>query len=85
MRIRLGMNVEDVLTDFDGVVYGICEYMTGCTQALVVPKVKKDDRKMPESHWVDVDRLRVLKGSVDLPGMMGDPDPGSPSAFSSFP
>ncbi len=51
----LGLEVQDRLTGFTGLVTGICVYLTGCNQALVQPKVK--DGAFVEARWIDVQRL----------------------------
>lgn len=73
---ELGDPVEDRLTGFRGVITGLVYYMTGCNQALVVPRVQPDGR-MPEGAWLDLQRLmwdkrgkRIVleRQSVDSPG-----------------
>lgn len=54
----LGHTVVDKVTGFTGVVTGIVEYLTGCNQALVVPRMDADG-KLPESQWFDIQRLQV--------------------------
>lgn len=64
--IKLGMTVKDKITGFKGVVTGTCQYISGCNQCLVVPKVGKDgDSK--DSHWFDEQRcIQVGKSIVGL-------------------
>lgn len=57
----LGQKVEDVITGFTGTATGVCSYISGCTQVLVVPKYKEDGTKI-ESEWFDIQRL-VLAGN----------------------
>jgi hypothetical protein len=57
--IALGVKVRDVITGFEGVTYGRCEYLTGCTQFCVLPPVDKDGKKR-EAEWFDEQRLEVL-------------------------
>ena len=59
MEVKLGDWIEDKITGFQGAVIGIVEYLTGCKQLLVQPKVK--DGAWVESHWLDVDRVEVLE------------------------
>ena len=64
--IKLGMTVRDKITGFQGVVTGICEYISGCNQVLIVPKVDKQGQPA-ESHWFDDQRcVRVGKTRVIL-------------------
>jgi hypothetical protein len=54
----LGMKVEDRVTGFSGVVASICFDLYGCIQAAVNPGIDKDG-KPKDSHWFDVNRLKV--------------------------
>lgn len=54
----LGKTVTDKITGFSGIVTGHCEYLTGCSQSLVAPKVGADG-KAAESAWFDDQRLSV--------------------------
>ena len=58
MEIKLGHQIEDKITGFQGAVIGIVEYLTGCKQLLIQPRVK--DGAWVESHWIDVDRADVI-------------------------
>jgi hypothetical protein len=57
--IELGRECTDQITGFRGVANGRCEYLSGCTQILLVPCVDKDG-KLPESHWLDEQRLKYV-------------------------
>jgi hypothetical protein len=59
--IQLGVTVRDKITGFSGVVTGRAEYISGCTQCLVCPRVK-DDGGMQDAHWFDEQRLLVDAG-----------------------
>jgi hypothetical protein len=59
MNKVLGMEVQDKISGFRGTVTGRCEYITGCTQFLVQPKLKEDG-SFVESRWIDEDRVEVL-------------------------
>jgi hypothetical protein len=59
----LGTTQRDKITGFQGVVTGYCEYISGCHQVLLVPKVdEKGDHKEP--HWFDLQRLERVGGDV---------------------
>jgi hypothetical protein len=61
--MKNGQTLRDVVTGFVGVATGRVEYLTGCTQFLLNPKV--DDKNTPgEGRWFDEDRLEVL--AVDV-------------------
>lgn len=52
----IGRTAKDKVTGFAGIVTGVVYYITGCHQALVVPKVK-EIHEMPNGQWIDVQRL----------------------------
>ena len=54
----LGKKVTDKITGFKGTVIGVVFYLTGCNQALVVPKASEES-KAPDGHWYDIQRLEV--------------------------
>ena len=67
MTTKLGQKVRDIITGFEGVATGRCEYITGCNQILVAPRVKDDGTK-PDPQWLDEDRLEVTDAkAITLP------------------
>ena len=75
---KLGASVKDVVTEFSGVVTGRVEYLTGCRQYLVTPKMKGDGTLM-EPRWHDEDRLQVDGKAIALPTRANDgPDMPAP-------
>lgn len=64
--MELGITVKDKVTGFSGTVTGFVQYLSGCNQVLVVPKVGKDG-SFKEAQWFDVQRIeRVGKTKVAL-------------------
>ncbi|WP_027578429.1 hypothetical protein [Bradyrhizobium sp. Ai1a-2] len=59
----LGTTQRDKITGFQGVVVGHCQYISGCNQALLVPKVGENGA-YKESHWFDVQRLERVGNEV---------------------
>ncbi len=57
--IQLGSKIRDRITGFEGVVTGRVEYLTGCNQVLVAPRVKADGGHL-DSCWFDEQRCDVL-------------------------
>ncbi len=55
----LGYTMRDRVTGFTGVVTGACEYITGCSQILLVPPVDEAG-KMRDSNWFDLQRCEVI-------------------------
>lgn len=54
----LGLTARDRITGFTGIITGVVDYVSGCRQGLVTPPVHADG-KMPDSQWLDVQRLKV--------------------------
>jgi hypothetical protein len=73
-KIKMSEKVKDNVTGFEGTVTVRAEYLTGCRQYFVQPKMKKGAKDYPEGHWFDEDRLLDKKtpanrggAQVDLP------------------
>lgn len=62
-NIGLGDFAQDVITEFEGTIIGKCEYLFGCTQYGLAPKVK--DGKTSDTCWFDEGRIRVIGKTVD--------------------
>ena len=56
--VELGQKAKDMVTGFEGIATGRAEYLTGCAQLLLVPKVKEDGSG-GEGRWFDEQRLQV--------------------------
>jgi len=54
--VTLGAEYRDKVTGFKGICTGFCEYISGCNQALLIPRMGKDG-KSPDGGWYDVQRL----------------------------
>lgn len=59
-KILLEDIVEDIHTGFKGTATSIMEFLNGCIQIEVVPRVGKD-KKMPEGTFIDIQSLKVIK------------------------
>lgn len=75
--IELGATYRDAITGFTGVAVGYVEYLTGCNQALLVPKTC-DPSKRPESEWFDVQRLD--QQDIDIVSLNNGSNPGCDKA-----
>jgi hypothetical protein len=54
-----GLTMRDKITGFTGTATGYVQYITGCNQYLLAPKVGEDgDLKSPQ--WFDEQRLEVV-------------------------
>ncbi len=52
--------LRDTITGFEGTAVGFAAYITGCAQLCLTPKAKNDG-KYPDSTWIDVDRLEMVR------------------------
>jgi len=60
--IKLGDYVRDKITNFEGLTLGKSEYLNGCVQFEVQPRIDKEG-KMSESEWIDEQQLEVIEES----------------------
>ena len=65
MEIKLGNKVRDKVTGYEGVATARVEYLNGCVQYCVKPKVGSDG-KMPDPEYIDVQQLEVVKEGVTV-------------------
>ena len=82
----LGAKARDMVTGFEGIITGRCEYLNGCTQFCVSPPLD-DDGKIVKGIWLDNGQLEFVDmGLADqIPGPVAEqPDreearrPGGP-------
>jgi len=62
-EIKLGQKVKDKVTGFIGIAISKVEYLNGCVQFCVKPKVDKDGKCL-DGEWFDVDQLTVVSDGV---------------------
>jgi hypothetical protein len=55
----LGEMARDQITGFQGRITGYVEYLTGCHQILIVPRMKDDGTLVP-GEWFDTQRVELL-------------------------
>ena len=58
-KLQFGMTVRDKITGFQGVLTGLTTYISGCSQGLVAPALKKNGTPR-EGAWFDVQRLEQV-------------------------
>ncbi len=64
-KFELGIEVQDVITEFTGIIMSRSEHLTGCNVYSVAPKVLTDG-KPGETQWYDENRLiKVSDGVAD--------------------
>jgi hypothetical protein len=58
MKTALGVTATDIITGFKGIVTGRCEYLSGCNQVLITPKIASDGSPR-EASWFDEQRIKI--------------------------
>ena len=65
--IELGKQVKDIVTGFSGIATARVEYLNGCVQYCVKPKMtKKDNGKVPDGYYFDEKQLVVIGNGVSV-------------------
>lgn len=64
MEIKLGDKVRDSITGFEGTATARVEYINGCVQFCVTPRVDKDG-KSGVAEYVDYQRLEVVEAATE--------------------
>lgn len=54
-----GVEARDKITGFSGIITGRADYVTGCSQYLIQPKLDKDGKHVT-AHWLDEERLEII-------------------------
>lgn len=62
MKAEFGLVYRDRITGFSGIATGRTEYISGCTQVLIAPRVD-DNGAFRESQWFDEQRLELMPGA----------------------
>lgn len=78
MAVEFGQMVVDQITGFAGRVTGVAHYISGCSQALVAPKVGGDGA-FRDSQWLDVQRL-IPDANVEIVVLDNGTLPGADKA-----
>ncbi len=69
-EFTLGAKLRDVVTGFEGIATSRIEYINGCVQYALVPKVDKDG-KMPPGEYFDFQRLEQIGDPIEMPSRDG--------------
>lgn len=64
--IKLGEKVRDKVTGFEGIATSRVEYLNGCVQYGVTPKIKVKDNKKPETEYIDEGRLELVGKGINV-------------------
>jgi len=64
--IELGQEVKDKVTGFTGIAIAKLEFLNGCLQFCVQPKMKSNNADRPDGKYLDVEQLDVVSGSKKI-------------------
>lgn len=78
-KIRMGMEVRDKVSGFQGIVTSIAKYLSGCDRVLVSPPVDAEG-KMRESEHFDITEVEFVSNGLYIPP---EPKLGGPRQFPS--
>jgi hypothetical protein len=73
--IELGKEGRDKVTGFQGIITGRSQFLTGCDQYNLVPKVQ--DGKLEPVQWFDEGRIEIVGPGITAASVAG-PKPGGP-------
>lgn len=62
--VMFGKYAKDKITGFAGIVSAKCEYMYGCNQYCLTPKVDKEGKRQ-NMEWFDEGRIEVINEGID--------------------
>ena len=74
-KFDLGACVKDRVTDFEGIITSRIEYLNGCLQYCVEPKLDKEG-KMRKHQYVDEGQLEFIEGPTEKPSKEEKKGPG---------
>ena len=64
--IKLGQKVRDKVTGLTGIVIAKVEYMNGCVQFCIKPKIKANENKIPEGEYIDEGQLEIVGKGIKI-------------------
>ncbi len=63
--ISLGDTVRDIVTGFTGIATARVEYLNGCKQICIKPKVAENG-KMPDGEYIDMQQAEMVGEGVHI-------------------
>ena len=59
-KFRLGAKARDTVTGFEGIIIGRNEWLNGCVQYALKPKVN-DKGEIIEAEWIDEQQIEMVR------------------------
>lgn len=82
-KVRLGMEVKDKVTKYQGIATSITEHLQGCRRIEVQPPVKEDG-SLPDSYVFDEPLLEVVGDGILPKEKEKEEPPGGPITRGSY-
>ena len=60
---NLGKEAKDKITGFEGIIIGKINYLFGCAQYGIAPRVKEDG-KVNDTNWFDEGRIEIIGNGI---------------------
>jgi hypothetical protein len=67
-KYELGLEAEDIVTGFKGIIEARIQFITGCNNYKLQPKGQAADGKLLEPALFDENRIKVIGKGVNIPG-----------------
>jgi len=63
-EIKLGQKVKDIVSGVTGIAVSRCEYLNGCVQYGVCPKIKLGKESESKDMYIDCEVLEVIDDGI---------------------
>jgi hypothetical protein len=70
---NLGKLAKDKVTLFTGIIIGKCEYVYGCAQYGIAPRIDKDGKRM-DVEWFDIGRIEIINNGINPEDIKSEKD-----------
>lgn len=64
-EFELGDKLRDRVSEVEGICIGRIEYLNGCRQYAIKPKIGKDG-KVHDAEWVDSQQVEKVNGGLNI-------------------
>lgn len=64
-EFELGVRLRDKVSEVEGICIGRIEYLNGCVQYAIKPKVTKDG-KVHEAEWIDSQQIEQIGDGIKV-------------------
>ena len=65
-RLKIGQRARDTISGFEGIVYGITEYLHGCRHICIKPTGLDKDGAPQKVQWIDEPQCEIVQAATAL-------------------